>query len=160
MTVRPARREAVTVTLRLEKLVIDLETGVRGFVLSNGNASFLKPYNEARAQLPAQLRDFQAVAAPHQEQKRRAAMLVGPIQDYQHGFLEPLVGIARDDPAAVQTPLYNDESKVRTDDIRTQLQDLPQDREPSWRRAARTAPNAVRTKRCCSAGSESLPRRR
>src|SRR5688500_8712097 len=55
--------EAVTATLRLEKLVIDLETGLRGFVLT-GEESFLQPYFAAKTELPAQLSEFQAAAAP------------------------------------------------------------------------------------------------
>ena len=39
--------EVTTATLRLEKLVVDLETGLRGLVLT-GNERFLQPYAAAR----------------------------------------------------------------------------------------------------------------
>ena len=47
---RDAREELIAAD-RLEKLVIDLETGVRGFVIT-GEESFLAPWNKARAAFP------------------------------------------------------------------------------------------------------------
>ena len=55
--------EAVTATLRLEKLVLDLETGLRGFVLT-GKEPFLRPYFDAVAELPAQFDEFRLLQ-PH-----------------------------------------------------------------------------------------------
>ncbi|MGH3083802.1 MAG: CHASE3 domain-containing protein, partial [Gaiellaceae bacterium] len=54
-TDREAHAKDVTAaTLRLEKLVLDLETGVRGFILT-GNENVLKPWKEARAELNGQI---------------------------------------------------------------------------------------------------------
>src|SRR5436190_1968275 len=39
-------------TLQLERTAVDLETGVRGYVLT-GDASFLEPYERGRALIPA-----------------------------------------------------------------------------------------------------------
>jgi len=112
---------AVTVTLRLEKLVLDLETGLRGFILT-GRESFLKPYVDAREELPAQLREFETISSSNAEQEKRARILAGLIRSYRQEFVDPLVDIARDNPAAVNTPLYNDEAKLRTDEIRTRFE--------------------------------------
>jgi signal transduction histidine kinase len=113
--------EAVTATLRLEKTVLDLEFALRGFVLSNGNESFLPPYFDGLGQLPAQLRDFQAAAASHADQKRRAQLLVREIQDYRRGHVTPLIGIARTNPRAVDIPLLINEGKQQTDSIRAKF---------------------------------------
>jgi two-component system sensor histidine kinase/response regulator len=112
--------EAVTATLRLEKLVLDLETGLRGFVIS-GKEPFLQPYFEAKAQLPAQLREFQASAASHPEQKRRAATLVRLIREYRRDHVDPLIGIARENTKAVSISLLTDEGKRLTDDLRARF---------------------------------------
>ena len=62
-TAGEARAKDVTAaTLRLEKLVVDLETGFRGFVLS-GNERVLEPYTRARAELPRRLQEFERLSA-------------------------------------------------------------------------------------------------
>ena len=49
---REARSKEVTeVTLQLQKLVVDLETGLRGYTLT-GNRRLLQPYTAAVAALP------------------------------------------------------------------------------------------------------------
>src|SRR5688572_6495846 len=109
--------EAVAVTLRLEKLVLDLETGLRGYALTQ-RESFLRPYVEASNQLSGQLQEFEAAAASHPEQQRRAKTLVQLIRDYKRDHVDPLVAIARDTPAAADQPLLFGEAKLRTDEIR------------------------------------------
>ncbi len=45
--------QAVVAAVRLEKLILDLETGMRGYVIT-GDTLFLQPYESARRLLPAQ----------------------------------------------------------------------------------------------------------
>jgi CHASE3 domain sensor protein len=45
--------QAITAGVSLEKLAIDLETGVRGFVAS-GSPALLKPYTNSTQQYPQQ----------------------------------------------------------------------------------------------------------
>src|SRR3954447_12082775 len=47
-------QEAISAGNKLEKLAIDLETGVRGYVASGARPVFLQPYTEARQAYPAQ----------------------------------------------------------------------------------------------------------
>ena len=49
--------QALTATSQAETLVIDLETGLRGYALT-GRRQFLAPYEKARARLPAQERQI------------------------------------------------------------------------------------------------------
>ncbi|MBA2384919.1 MAG: CHASE3 domain-containing protein [Actinobacteria bacterium] len=109
--------EAVTAALRLEKLVLDLETGVRGFVLTE-REGFLRPYLDAREQMPAQLREFQAAAAPQAEQQQRARTIVRLIREYRRDHVDLIVAIARENPEFVDVSLLTVEAKVRTDEIR------------------------------------------
>jgi CHASE3 domain sensor protein len=53
-TAREARsRDVTAASLRLEKLVVDMETGIRGLTLTK-DPNFLEPYTNARKALPAQ----------------------------------------------------------------------------------------------------------
>src|SRR5213078_5414750 len=55
-TKRERHAKAVSAeTLQLEKLVLDLDTGLRGFVLS-GKQDLLRPWTNAHAALPGKLR--------------------------------------------------------------------------------------------------------
>ena len=66
-TSREARSKDVTAaTLEAEKLVLDVESGVRGFALTD-NERFLQPYNEAKARLPGQLARLEHLAASSPE---------------------------------------------------------------------------------------------
>ena len=84
---------------RLEKLVIDLETGERGFVITH-EARFLAPWHAARNAIPAAGRQMLNIAdAPGQ--RRRAARIVRAVDSYVRGYSEPLVAAAqRRDPSA------------------------------------------------------------
>lgn len=115
-TAREARTKDVTVaTLRLEKLVVDLETGVRGLVLS-GNERFLQPYDQATKELPDRLRDFERLASTNPAQKRSARLLVRDIRDYVE-YLSPLVSIASLNLAAARSEA-GAEGKRQADAIR------------------------------------------
>ncbi len=71
-TKRERHTKAVTAeTLRLERLVLDLDTGLRGFVLT-GKGDLLAPWTSARAALPKSLRDFQQLASTTAGERRRA----------------------------------------------------------------------------------------
>ena len=115
---REARASDVTTaTLRLEKLVVDLETGLRGLVLT-GNERFLQPYTAARGQLPRRLAEFELLEERNTLQERRATRLATLIREYVRDYLEPLVSIARFDRRAANTPIATREGRQRTDEIR------------------------------------------
>ena len=80
-TRREAHAKDVTAaTLRLEKLVLDLETGVRGYILT-GEDGFLKPYREARQELDSgRLGEFERLASTNPEQGQRARNLTAAIR--------------------------------------------------------------------------------
>jgi signal transduction histidine kinase len=113
-----ARAKDVTAaTLSLEKLVVDLETGVRGLVLTGQNR-FLEPFTRARAQLPVRLEAFRSLGRPDSEQRRRAQQISMLINDYINDYALPTIDIARTTPAAAQTPVVASAGKQRTDEIR------------------------------------------
>jgi signal transduction histidine kinase len=117
-TTREARAKDVTAaTLRLEKLVVDLETGLRGFVLT-GQERFLQPWTQARAQLPRQLAAFKPLGERDPVQRRRAERIEMLINEYILDHAVPIIEIARENRAAARTPAVSSEGKRRTDEIR------------------------------------------
>jgi signal transduction histidine kinase len=118
-TRREAHAKDVTAaTLRLEKLVLDLETGVRGYILT-GEDAFLKPYREARQQLDSgRLREFERLASTNPEQGRRARNLTTAIRQYEQDYAVNLLNIARFNPPAARDFVAREEGQRRTDEIR------------------------------------------
>jgi signal transduction histidine kinase len=124
-TRREGRAKDVTAaTVVLEKLVIDLETGLRGFVITN-NERFLQPWKQARAELPGRLRRFERLAAAgSSEQEQLASEVVTRIRDYAEGWSVSLVRLARMYPAVARTAEASEEGKRETDAIRSSIDRL------------------------------------
>jgi signal transduction histidine kinase len=113
-------KDVTSATLGLEKLVIDLETGLRGFVF-NGNESFLQPWRKARADLPRRLQDFVRLASTNPEQGEAARQLRAAINDYVENYSVPVVDVARENPAAARTVEATATGKRLTDGIRARF---------------------------------------
>src|SRR4051812_521876 len=116
-TRRERHAKAVTATtLQLEKLVLDLETGVRGYVLT-GRKSTLEPYQAAIKVLPGQLASFKRLPqTPGQRQMARD--VATQIDQYLNDFAANVVALARVFPAAVRTQDVALEDDARIGDIR------------------------------------------
>ncbi len=110
-------KNVLAATLGLEKHVVDLETGLRGFILT-GDERLLVPYQEARRALPARLAAFERLSAENPRQARRARQLSEEIRAYIRDYARPLVGIARENLAAARTYVARAEGQGRTDEIR------------------------------------------
>ena len=110
-------RVVLAATLGLEKLVVDLETGQRGFVLT-GDDRLLQPWTDAIDELAVKLPAFVKLSAENPEQHRRAQRLTTSIRDYIEEFSRPIVEIARYNPAAARDEVAELEGKGRTDEIR------------------------------------------
>lgn len=120
-TEREARSKDVTAaTLALEKLVVDLETGLRGLTIT-GDARFLQPWRQAYARLPSQLERFERLEFANDDQRRRARTLVVLVRSYRNDYSYPLVQLARENREAAQLPIATAEGKQRTDAIRNQV---------------------------------------
>jgi signal transduction histidine kinase len=104
---------------RLEKLVIDLETGQRGFVIT-GEERFLEPWNSARAAFPRQARMLvRFVDSP--EQQRQALRIARAGTSYIRDYSVPLVKAARRDEAAARSIVVTAEGKRRVDALRDEF---------------------------------------
>jgi signal transduction histidine kinase len=123
-TKRERHTKAVSAeTLQLEKLVLDLDTGLRGFVLT-GRQDLLAPWTSARAALPDRLRSFQRLASTTPDERRRADTLVTSINQYVYDYAVPVVDIARTTPGAARTTVVSQEGVRELGDIRSRFADF------------------------------------
>jgi signal transduction histidine kinase len=107
---------------RLEQLVIDLETGERGFLLT-GSERFLQPWTAAQAALPAAITDLERLArVPRQHDRAEAigAAVTSYLEDYSIPVVE---GARRGDPAA-KSVATADQGRRRVDEVRAEFDDL------------------------------------
>src|SRR5947199_7715994 len=117
-TKRERHAKAVTAqTLQLEKLVLDLDTGLRGYVLT-GKRDLLEPWTSARKALPAKLKGFQRLASASAAERQRARTLVDQIHEYVVYYAEPVVQITTTTPAASRTEIVRQEGARELADIR------------------------------------------
>jgi signal transduction histidine kinase len=109
--------ERLQAATELERRVIDLETGVRGFVLTH-EERFLEPWDGARADLPDR---GEALARLSDSQLPLVTQITADIQSYIDEYGVPLVeAVRRDDPAASSVPT-TDEGRRRVDEIRAEI---------------------------------------
>jgi signal transduction histidine kinase len=110
-------KDVTAATLRLEKLVVDLETGIRGWTLTV-DRRFLQPYTAARKELPARLAALQGLVADDPPARARTNDLKKEINAYVEEYAANVVEIVRETPDIAAIPAVTDEGKRRTDEIR------------------------------------------
>jgi signal transduction histidine kinase len=101
----------------LERLVIDLETGMRGFALT-GQERFLEPWDNARASLPARAAALERLSAGNAEQEHMARQIAQAASAYVEDYATPLLEAARRGDPAVRSLAAATEGKRRVDAIR------------------------------------------
>jgi signal transduction histidine kinase len=121
-TERRARQseEVLVVANRLERLVVDIETGQRGFVLT-GQQRFLEPWRDAQVAFPGEASTLEQLVADNPEQQARARRITQAITSYVNDYSIPLLATARQDPTAARTDAATDEGERRSDTIRTEF---------------------------------------
>jgi len=107
-------KNVTTAALSLQKLVLDVDTGVRGFVLT-GQEKFLQPSDSAEAQLPARLANFEQLASREPRQRSRAMRLTRTIRNYLDEYAVPFSNLTKPGARALS---YAIEGKRRSDEIR------------------------------------------
>jgi signal transduction histidine kinase len=113
-------KDVTVATLVLQRNVIDLETGLRGLLLS-GNERFLEPWTRAREALDDSIGEFERLAGENAAQRERAGRLVREIRLYVEDYSDPLVALAREGSQAAETTTAEGEGAIRMDRIRTQF---------------------------------------
>jgi signal transduction histidine kinase len=106
----------------LERLVLDLETGQRGFLITR-DENFLQPWREARTTIPGVSRELIRLAQVR-EQDRRARGISADIESYIRDYSIPQVRAARRDEASARSVAATDEGKRLVDAIRREFDGL------------------------------------
>jgi signal transduction histidine kinase len=110
--------QVLVVANRLERLVVDLETGERGFLIT-AEEDFLQPWRAAQADFPGQARTLERMVADNPAQQDRARQITQAGMSYIQDYSVPLVEAARRDPTSARSVTAIAEGKRRMDAIRT-----------------------------------------
>jgi signal transduction histidine kinase len=117
-------QQAISAGNKLEKLAIDLETGVRGYVASGANAVFLEPYTAARQAYPGQGRELGSLVRDNPRAESTVAGIRSAIDDYVNLYSIPMISLARDRIDVARSVIVNGTGPQRIDAIRSQFQQL------------------------------------
>jgi two-component system sensor histidine kinase/response regulator len=105
-------QQTVVAATRVEKLVLDLETGTRGYVITR-NREFLAPYDAARRSLPSESRTLTSVAPGPW-----SAEVDQLWRSYLSDYATPLIRQTEQSPAAARAMVASGAGKRRVDRIR------------------------------------------
>ncbi|MBF9252323.1 CHASE3 domain-containing protein [Pontibacter sp. 172403-2] len=84
----------------LQRNVIDMETGLRGYLL-NGNPAFLQPYVQAKEQLPALFREIKHFTVNSPEQTEKLNTIIQLQTHWQDELAEPLIRLKQQDSVSL-----------------------------------------------------------
>ncbi|WP_338704288.1 CHASE3 domain-containing protein (plasmid) [Streptomyces sp. Q6] len=125
VSARRASRTALVEAGTMEQLLLDLETGQRGFVITK-KEEFLQPWPAARKALPAASERFTTSAtSPHQ--RRAAERIAHGVESFLNDYSVPLVAmVRRGDPSAAGLH-ETAEGKRRVDTLRARFDSYMKD---------------------------------
>jgi signal transduction histidine kinase len=112
--------EVLVVANQFERLLVDAETGVRGFVITRSE-DFLEPWQTAQTDFPDQAKMLEQLVADNPEQLARAQQIAAAGRSYLMDYTVPLVDTARRYPTAARTVAATAEGKGRLDAIRAEF---------------------------------------
>jgi len=110
-------------TLRLERVVDELEASLRGFVLTR-NDKIRDDWNRAAGLVPKATSELARLVAAQPGQKELAASTIANVRDYVNDWGHSLIAIAQVSPSAAQSPAAATEELTRIGEIRTGLATL------------------------------------
>jgi signal transduction histidine kinase len=134
---RQSRSTDVTAAaLRVESVVSDFETGIRGYVQTRQAAS-KRPYDRALKRWALAAARLHVLVEGDRVQERRARRLTNALGTYVHDYAMPVLVIAKVDPAAARGRASTEENARQLTAIRGTLATMLQtERARSLRRAA------------------------
>src|SRR3954465_15787207 len=105
-------QDALAAGNQLEKSLITIENGVRGYVASR-RERFLDPANEALASYPGEVRRLSSLVDDDPGQQARARQIGVEIDDYSRLWARPLIGLARTRPASARSVVGTNGGRLR-----------------------------------------------
>jgi signal transduction histidine kinase len=112
--------ETIAAANLLQQSVLDLETGLRGYLLGGGDR-FLQPYREAEARYPRQTSQLVRLTASEPAQRARAEAIRAAVVRYHGGWTRMLVDLSHRDLAGARRLEASGAGKERVDAIRGRL---------------------------------------
>jgi signal transduction histidine kinase len=116
-------QEAVTAGGQLERTLLALESGVRGYVASPRDR-LLEPFETGRRQYPQQVAALSRLVADDPGQQRAIRQIDQALDDYVALWAVPLLAIAREQPAVARSVLAGGNGRRRVEDIRARFRTL------------------------------------
>jgi signal transduction histidine kinase len=116
-------QQAIAAGTRLEKLVVDVETGVRGYVAS-GRDSFLAPFRDAQRAYRDQTAQLVDLLSGTPRQQEAAREIGAAIDDYVNLYSVPMIELAREQPRVARSVIVNGTGRERLVEIRTMFREL------------------------------------
>src|SRR3954470_11200418 len=116
-------QEAITAGTNLEKTVISLENGLRGYV-ATGRERQLEPWNAGLKAYPGQVKKLQRLVSDVPSQQAQVAKIKEQIDDYVNLWATPLLGLARQRLPVAQSVIVTGTGRVRIDQLRTSFAKL------------------------------------
>lgn len=116
-------QEAITAGTELEKSVLSLDNGVRGYVAS-GRSKSLEPWQAALKAYPVQVKKLAALVSDEPAQQADVRLIAEQIDDYVNLWAKPLVNLSRDRVEVARSVIVNGAGRERIDQIRKSFQTL------------------------------------
>ncbi|MDX6600304.1 MAG: hypothetical protein QOE87_4191, partial [Gaiellales bacterium] len=116
-------QEVLTASNELERLLLDLETGERGFILAR-EERFLQPWRAARARFPARARTLLQQVADDPSEARLARRIAQEERSYIRDYSLPRVNAARRGDSSADSVSQFVEGKARVDAMRADFDRL------------------------------------
>ena len=116
-------QEVLTTSNELERLLLDLETGQRGFILT-GEERFLEPWTAARGRFPSRARALLQLVAADASEVRVARRIARDETSYMRDYSVPLVNAARRGETFARSVSEVVEGKRRVDAMRADFDRL------------------------------------
>jgi signal transduction histidine kinase len=113
-------QQVIATANQLQTLVIDLETGLRGFVITDNEAD-LKPWRDAQRRYPGAIKNLLRQTTDNPVQNTRALGLKQSIDTYLATFSNPLVAFMRRNPEAARRVVATGFGGGQVDAIRNQF---------------------------------------
>jgi signal transduction histidine kinase len=138
-------QQAIASANQLETLALDLETGLRGFIITRKQSS-LKPWRDARARYPKQVAEFLRLASDNPRQAELARNVQLAILHYNDTFSLPLLEFMNRNPSLARRFILSAAGLHQLDPIRVGFtkfidgeQKIADERNATARHTARVA---------------------
>ncbi|MDX6400357.1 MAG: hypothetical protein QOF27_963 [Gaiellaceae bacterium] len=113
-------QQVIATANHLQTLVIDLETSVRGFVITNDEQD-LGPWRVAQDQYPSAIATLLRLTNDNGVQRERALSLKDAVETYLKTYSRPLVNFMRRNPKAAQRAATSGIGRQQVETIRTRF---------------------------------------